>query len=156
MKVIAKNVAVNLHSGARFERVVGDGESRLRRCIHLPHVLHLGHVRLGPKQETEEERKEKVRKIAERLTCMEEPMELNPNHPTTKTLHEHWHKVLAAVMVKLGISEVRLTEADVQRLASQPGGVNVVADGQPDGLIIRLVSDSQADTLAKKAGGLPT
>lgn len=83
-------------------------------------------------------------------------MELNPNHPTTKTLHEHWHKVLAAVMVKLGISEVRLTEADVQRLASQPGGVNVVADCQPDGLIIRLVSDSQAEALVKKAGGLPT
>lgn len=83
-------------------------------------------------------------------------MEINPNHPTTIALHYQWHKVLAAILVKLGISEVRLSEADLNRLALNPDGYNVVAEGMPDSLSIRIVSDAEAERLAKKAGGLPT
>lgn len=83
--------------------------------------------------------------------------ELNPDHPTTKGVHDHWHKLCAIVMQKLGVREIVITAEDVEFLASSPGGANIVADTRGGGevLTLRLVDDAEARRLAKEAGGLP-
>ena len=29
--------------------------------------------------------------------------ELNPNHPATREVHDHWHKIAALMMFKMGV-----------------------------------------------------
>jgi hypothetical protein len=51
MKVIQENASINLYTGARSRRIVGDGESHLVTCCHV------SHGRLGPREDTEEEQR---------------------------------------------------------------------------------------------------
>lgn len=80
--------------------------------------------------------------------------ELNPNHPVTRGLHDHWHKLCAILMVKLGVSSVRITEGELLEICSRTG-LNIVADERGGALTLRLVDDEEAAKLAKEAGGLP-
>jgi len=57
MKVYGDVEHVNLHTGERWRRVTGDGESRLER-VGCP-----DHIRLGPREETQEE-------LVERAVCV--------------------------------------------------------------------------------------
>lgn len=82
-------------------------------------------------------------------------MELNPNHPTTQTLRDHWHKIAILIMRKLGVEHVIITEKDIERLAEHEGSY-VFAHDQRDGLHIRLVSREEGERLAREHGGLPT
>jgi len=61
MKLIGDTESVNLSTGKRQRRVVGDGESRV-----VPYE-HIDHIRLGPHQETEEEVQQRAKKIAAHL-----------------------------------------------------------------------------------------
>lgn len=79
--------------------------------------------------------------------------ELNPNHPVTQQVHEHWHKIAAIMMQKLGQSAVEITEADVLALGDNDKAV--VADCRGGRMVIRLISMEEARKIARQEGGLP-
>lgn len=78
-------------------------------------------------------------------------MELNPNHPVTKAMRDHWHKIVAMMMLRAGEDHVVFTDEDIKALAM--GDKNIVLEELADGLHIRLVSDIEVLRLAKERGG---
>ena len=82
-------------------------------------------------------------------------MEINPNHPVTIEMHDLWHKMVAVLMVKFGVSQVTITSEDVQRFAELwPHGA-VVFHAHKDTMDLRLVDAHEATEMAKKEGGMP-
>lgn len=79
--------------------------------------------------------------------------ELNPNHPVTQEVHDHWHKICAILMMRLGKTSLEITEADVTALGNNEKAV--VADCRGGKFIVRLVTMEEGEQLAKDAGGLP-
>jgi hypothetical protein len=83
-------------------------------------------------------------------------MELNPNHPTTTSVREQWHKLCALLMVKLGTDHVVITPNDIERLVRAGAGRAIVVQELADGLHLRMVDQAEADRLAREHGGRPT
>ncbi len=85
-------------------------------------------------------------------------MELNPNHPVTSTVHDHWHKVVALLLHKyahvLG-REVRIYPSDIESL-ERSGVANLVIEDRDGAIRLRLVDDAEGAKLASQAGGLPS
>jgi hypothetical protein len=82
-------------------------------------------------------------------------MELNPNHPVTQEVHDHWHKIVAILLHKFGKREVTITMADVQAWERDwPGGAIVIKANMYD-FQLRLITAEQGQELARKEGGLP-
>ncbi len=42
-------------------------------------------------------------------------MELNPNHPAAMGVHDHWHKICALMMLKLGLTTMTISREEVER-----------------------------------------
>jgi hypothetical protein len=80
-------------------------------------------------------------------------MELNPNHSTTQAVREHWHKLAAILMAKLGLDHVVITLADLERI---PSNHFIVVQELSDGLHLRFVDEKTAHKLARDHGGLLT
>lgn len=80
-------------------------------------------------------------------------MNLNPNHPTTRSLDGQWHKFAAMLMQKFGTDHVVLTALDV---ISFGGGRAITVQELDDGIHLRIVDERTADRLAREHGGLPT
>jgi hypothetical protein len=82
-------------------------------------------------------------------------MELNPNHQVVRQAHSQWHKIAALIMVKLGLSELKLTPDDVAKITK--GNVNIVLDARDESktgaLTVRIVDDKTAAVLARQEGG---
>lgn len=74
-------------------------------------------------------------------------MEINPNHPVTKNLHDHWHKLVGVMMHKLGVREVRIVPEDMQFLLDTP--MAVVAHDKADGLYVSLVTMEEGRKIAQ-------
>ena len=79
---------------------------------------------------------------------------MNPNHPVTRELHDQWHKLCAALMVKFDLTSVDITSADVERLATC-GRANITMRPHGNVITLMLVSDAQAAELVRKEGGKP-
>lgn len=47
-------------------------------------------------------------------------MEINPAHPVTQTLHDKWHVLLVALMIKMGLTEVTIELEDLLTMAAAP------------------------------------
>ena len=77
--------------------------------------------------------------------------EVNPNHPVTRAIHDHWHKIAALLVLKLGGSAL-ITSADVTALGTDKA---VTFQELSDGLHVRIVSLAEGEGLAKIHGGLP-
>ena len=81
--------------------------------------------------------------------------EWNPNHKVVRQAHDHWHKIAALIMIKLGLTELDLTLADVEKVAA--GNINIVLDARGESqtgkLVIRIVDDKTAAEMARKEGG---
>ena len=81
--------------------------------------------------------------------------EWNPNHKVVRQAHDHWHKIAALIMIKLGLTELELTLADVEKVAA--GNINIVLDARGESqtgkLVIRIVDDKTAAEMARKEGG---
>lgn len=77
-------------------------------------------------------------------------MELNPSHPTTQKLHEHWHEIIAFVLHKLGVNHVVVTVEDIQAM---PPDMFLTAQELEDGLHIRFVDRNTASKLLREHGG---
>lgn len=81
-------------------------------------------------------------------------MELNPNHPVTSGLHDHWHKVLAIVMKKHGIAETLVRPEDIDAIEKSGRMPTILAHDTKDGLWIKLfASEAEAiEHMAKHQG----
>ena len=80
--------------------------------------------------------------------------ELNPNHPVTQKIHGQWHKFCALLMLKMGVEEVEITVSDLENLASRKGGTNIKAHVHENTITLQLVTDQEAERLAREVGGL--
>lgn len=79
---------------------------------------------------------------------------LNPNHPVTQMASENWHKLLAVLMLKLGIENIHLTEADVARMGDNQKAILMHAHA--DSIELKIVSLEEGARLAREHGGLPS
>lgn len=79
---------------------------------------------------------------------------LNPNHPVVTALDDQWHKIVAVMMLKLGLTEIVLTYEDVEAVTGQAKR-NIAAKENEDGLRLWLVTDEEGMQLARENGGLP-
>ena len=80
-------------------------------------------------------------------------MELNPNHPVTAAMSEQWHKIVAIMMHKLGLTRLEITPADIQAFA-ESGSSGITARTENEVIELNLVSWEEAERLARKEGGL--
>lgn len=78
-------------------------------------------------------------------------MNLNPNHPTSRAVAEHWNRIAAILVHKAG-GHVVITPEDINGL---PGFVGITVQEKTDGLHLRLVDEATAHQLARENGGLP-
>lgn len=79
-------------------------------------------------------------------------MEINPNHPVTRIMHDQWHKIVALLMAKQLVYEVVITPDDIRAL---PADLAIAVHEQDDGIHIILLDGARADRLARREGGLP-
>lgn len=87
-------------------------------------------------------------------------MEINPNHPVTQEVHDHWHKIAALLLLKITGGKkgkiVRISVADISRMADESGDLGaIVLQERGDYMELRMVSRKEAERLAKQEGGLP-
>lgn len=80
-------------------------------------------------------------------------MELNPNHPVTKKVHDHWHKIAALLMLKFNQTDVEITLEDLDLLGDNEKAV--LMDERGGKCFIRIVSMAEGERLAREEGGLP-
>ena len=80
--------------------------------------------------------------------------ELNPNHSATRGAHDHWHKIAALLMVKMGKTHVVISPAEIERLGDNHTNIAIRFD-DAKGIELFIVDDEEALRLARKEGGLP-
>lgn len=77
--------------------------------------------------------------------------EVNPEHPVTEMLHDHWHKICAVLLMRLGLEagkgEIVITAQDVIKLGD---GANIITHDQHDGIHLFLVSDADVEKWVKR------
>jgi hypothetical protein len=81
-------------------------------------------------------------------------MNLNPHHPVSQAVAGHWHKFLAAYMVKNGTREIVITVEDLKKAFEDPKGINIAVQELKDGIHITLHDDETAGKLARQHGGI--
>lgn len=82
--------------------------------------------------------------------------ELNPNHPVTMAAHDHWHKIVALLMMMREETEVEIPVSEIQKhLTDDPAEMKVVVlQDTGRSLVLRLVTLEEGQRLAREAGGL--
>lgn len=81
---------------------------------------------------------------------------LNPNHPVTRSTEAEWPKLCALVLSKLGIERIYITAEDIAALEARPAGTVMLCHAHAESLELRLVTEQEAERIAREAGGLPT
>jgi hypothetical protein len=83
-------------------------------------------------------------------------VEINPGHPVTDGLREHWFKLLAVVLYKYRRelpSTVSVSEHDLREFESAWEGMGVlVAEEKGDRILLRIVDEKEAHAIARKEG----
>jgi hypothetical protein len=80
----------------------------------------------------------------------------NPNHPVSQSVEGQWHKIAAMLVSRTGKRRLVITLAEVEKLANAPEGINItVRFDDSQGIVLTLVTDAEAERLAKEEGGLP-
>ena len=81
--------------------------------------------------------------------------EYNPNHPVTRTVHDHWHKIVAILISMPPYNgKAVITEEEIAKWAEKHEGCAVVIKDADHKLTLYLVAEEEAKRLAKEAGGL--
>lgn len=80
--------------------------------------------------------------------------ELNPNHPTTMAAHEQWHKIVALLMLKMGVKEAVISPEEIARLEGSDTNIAIRFDDKV-GIMLMLVNSTEARLLVRQEGGLP-
>lgn len=78
-------------------------------------------------------------------------MELNPNHPVTSKMHDHWHKIAALLLNRTREKKTIITIDEVNRIADMAITMKETAAG----IELKIVTMAEGERLAKKEGGLP-
>lgn len=82
--------------------------------------------------------------------------EYNPNHPVTRTVHDHWHKIVAILISRAPYNgRAEISEEEIAEWASKYEGSAVVIKDAEHKLTLWLVDEEEAKRLARKEGGLP-
>ena len=79
--------------------------------------------------------------------------ELNPNHPATREVHDHWHKIAALMMFKMGVKRYVITPDEVFKAFKADLNITVKFSDE-QGIILTLVDSTEAGRLARQEGGL--
>ena len=78
-------------------------------------------------------------------------MEINPEHPVTKAVHDDWHKIVAILLHKLGIQEIAITANDIDKLMRAfPDMPTVILRAEGEILRLQLVSLEEGKRAAAK------
>jgi len=80
-------------------------------------------------------------------------MELNPNHPTTSKMHDHWHKIAAMLVNRIPGKQTTITLDEVMKLGAD--NVAITMKETVAGIELRIVSMEEGERFAKQEGGLP-
>lgn len=75
----------------------------------------------------------------------------NPEHPVTKAMENNWHKIVALMMLKLGLKEMIFTEEEIDELAKTPSAVAIRM--KTHSIELHLMSEEEGARLARKEGG---
>jgi hypothetical protein len=78
---------------------------------------------------------------------------LNPNHPVSIWAQENYHKLIVALMIKFGYTEIDITVEDVKALGDFAGGANIVVHVHNETISLKIVTDKEAQEMADGAGG---
>jgi hypothetical protein len=87
--------------------------------------------------------------------------EINPNHPVTKEVHDHWHKIAALLLLKITGGQrgkiVRISVQEIQSFSADCDGDlgAIVLQERGDYMELKMVDNAEAERLAKEEGGLP-
>ena len=79
------------------------------------------------------------------------PASYNPDHPMVRATNDSWHKIVALLMQKQGLTEVIISERDVANLSKK--ALCIVVSEDQRGIVLRLTSDTEGQKLAAKHGG---
>ncbi|HVW78532.1 MAG TPA: hypothetical protein VHB45_13030 [Alloacidobacterium sp.] len=79
--------------------------------------------------------------------------ELNPNHPVTRSMHDQWHKIAALLMRKMGKDHVVISPSEVVQAHAGFEGITIRFDDLI-GIELKIVSEAEAERLARQEGGL--
>lgn len=84
--------------------------------------------------------------------------QINPNHPVLRAAEDHWFKIAALLLLKLPDARALITLQDFDALGSHFDGEipTIVLNDKADGLHVYLVTESEAQILARNEGGLPS
>lgn len=80
--------------------------------------------------------------------------EVNPENPALIQMREHWHTLCALVFLKLGLSSIELTSADLQAV---DGRRALVLHAHQHSLELKLLTEAEAEALRAQVeakGGL--
>ena len=75
-------------------------------------------------------------------------MELNPDHPVIKQIHDQWHSICFLIMKKLGVSEVRITSADVAKIEPEKEAITI--QEKDNQLVITIRSMDEAKRMLEQ------
>lgn len=78
-------------------------------------------------------------------------MELNPNHPMTSGMREHWHKLCAILVNRTPHKETVISLDEIMRM----DGLAITMKEEGNGIVLRIITMEEGENLAKKEGGLP-
>ena len=81
--------------------------------------------------------------------------ELDPNHPVLREAHDHWHKLVAILMLKFGVTEVEITIPDILKLEGVAVCLDERGSKKTGKMHLRLMTEAEGEKLAIEAGGLP-
>lgn len=78
--------------------------------------------------------------------------ELNPEHPVTSAMHDHWHKIVALIMYKQGLKEVKITMDDMHELQKQYANTMpvVIVEEIGEVLSVRIITEQEGQDLINK------
>lgn len=81
--------------------------------------------------------------------------EYNPNHPVTRAVHDHWHKIVAILLSRPPYNgRTVITEKEIAQWAEKFEGHAVVIKDSDRKLTLYMVDAKEAERLAKQEGGL--
>ena len=84
---------------------------------------------------------------------MSKPDEINPNHPVTRAISDHWHKVAALIMFITDKRRLIATPEMIDRMGRED--LVIILHEHADSLEIRLMPREEGEKLAKEHGGMP-
>lgn len=79
---------------------------------------------------------------------------LNPNHPAVVGAHDHWHKIAALLMLKMGVTKTVISPAEIERLGDSETNI-AIKFNDSTGIELYIIDNNEAARLARREGGLP-